>query len=67
MFEMTALRKRRFCHQIKQEDSTPKNIDIKGDFYMHSSNVCKTHMLEDLRCFYPDINWESPVTVIRWK
>lgn len=40
--------------------------EVTIDEYKDDGYDTKSEMLEDLSKFYPDINWDSEVTVIRW-
>lgn len=41
--------------------------EVTRDEYMADGFETKSELLTVLSKFYPDINWESPVTIITWK
>lgn len=42
-------------------------VEITKEEYEADGFETKSEMLNGLAKFYPNINWESPVTVIRWE
>lgn len=62
------------CHEL--DWATMRNIvdvrhttlvEVTQEEYQADGFETKSEMLNGLAQFYPDINWESPVTVIRWE
>ncbi len=41
-------------------------VEITAEEYKADGFETKSELLEGLANFYPDINWDSPVTVIKW-
>jgi hypothetical protein len=42
-------------------------VEVTPEEYQADGFETKSEMLNGLAQFYPDINWESPVTVIKWE